>query len=81
MMARGYETCVTCFKLAEDMDETEKRVLKIDNNLLKECVSSLFGAGFGTVAVTLRYGILIMALHPEIQQKVQNEIDRVIGRD
>ena len=58
----------------------DKERLDIEGKTLKITVSSIFGAGFGTVASALRYMFIIMALHDDIQKKVQAEIDRVIGR-
>jgi cytochrome P450 len=41
----------------------------------------LFAAGSETTATTLAWAFLFMVLHPEAQQKVQEEIDQVIGHD
>ncbi|NXA89066.1 CP2DH protein, partial [Melanocharis versteri] len=48
---------------------------------LRLVTADLFTAGSETSSTTLRWALLYMLLHPEIQSKVQAEIDKVIGRE
>ncbi|XP_068136094.1 cytochrome P450 2K1-like [Hyperolius riggenbachi] len=49
-----------------------------DGNLTT-LVGNLFSAGMETTSTTLRWGLLLMMKYPDIQKKVQDEIERVIG--
>ncbi|XP_038572270.1 cytochrome P450 2J2-like isoform X1 [Micropterus salmoides] len=44
------------------------------------CLLDLIEAGTETSSTTLRWGLVYMMHYPEIQEKVQAEIDRVIGQ-
>ncbi|XP_010220988.1 PREDICTED: cytochrome P450 2J3-like, partial [Tinamus guttatus] len=47
---------------------------------LVACVLDLFFAGTETTSTTLRWALLYMAAYPEIQARVQAELDAVVGQ-
>ncbi|KAM5164352.1 cytochrome P450 2K1-like [Mantella aurantiaca] len=49
------------------------------NENLTRLVRNLFSAGMETTSTTLRWGLLLMLKYPAIQEKVQQEISKVIG--
>ncbi|XP_019392692.1 PREDICTED: cytochrome P450 2K4-like isoform X1 [Crocodylus porosus] len=50
-----------------------------NNDNFKSLISNLFSAGMDTTSTTLCWGILLMTKYPKIQQKVQEEIEKVLG--
>lgn len=50
-----------------------------DENL-SVVIGDLFAAGMVSSATTLDWALLLMILHPEVQRRVQQEIDEVIGQ-
>lgn len=46
---------------------------------LIQVMNDMFSAGLETVANTLDWAILFLVLYPEVQYKIQEEIDQVIG--
>ncbi|XP_017547262.1 cytochrome P450 2G1-like [Pygocentrus nattereri] len=44
-------------------------------------VQNLFLAGTETTSTTIRYALMLLIRHPEIQERMQKEIDTVIGQE
>ncbi|XP_043737652.1 cytochrome P450 2D14 isoform X1 [Cervus elaphus] len=47
---------------------------------LRLVVADLFSAGMITTSTTLAWALLLMILHPDVQRRVQQEIDEMIGQ-
>ncbi|XP_048833569.1 cytochrome P450 2J2-like isoform X2 [Brienomyrus brachyistius] len=66
------------------LSEMEKRKDDVDAGFNEEnlcyCTFDLFLAGTETTSTTLYWGLLYMIKYPDIQEKVQAEIDSVVGR-
>ncbi|KAG8445781.1 hypothetical protein GDO86_010534 [Hymenochirus boettgeri] len=65
--------------LVKQQEEKKSSPSYYHNDNLRELVANLFNAGMETTSTTLRWGLALMMKYPEIQKKVQNEIDKVIG--
>ncbi|XP_051803067.1 cytochrome P450 2J4-like isoform X11 [Acanthochromis polyacanthus] len=62
-----------------EMGKNEDKDAGFDIKNLCICTLDLFGAGTETTATTLHWGLLYMIYYPDIQKRVQAEIDAVIG--
>ncbi|KAM9672634.1 cytochrome P450 2D17-like [Trichechus inunguis] len=66
------------------LDEVEKAKgnpeSSFTNENMRMVVADLFSAGMVTTSTTLDWALLLMLLHPDVQRRVQQEIDEVIGQ-
>ncbi|XP_075125363.1 cytochrome P450 2C29-like [Leptodactylus fuscus] len=65
--------------LAKQQEGKQESTLYYNYKNLGKLVSNLFTAGMETTSTTLQWGLLLMMKYPEIQKKVQREIENVIG--
>ncbi|XP_008115223.2 cytochrome P450 2C5 [Anolis carolinensis] len=70
---------IDCFFIRMDQ-EKHNEASEFTMESMVNCCLELFGAGTETTSTTLRYGFLILQKYQEIEEKVQEEIDRVVGR-
>ncbi|XP_071136088.1 steroid 17-alpha-hydroxylase/17,20 lyase-like isoform X2 [Mytilus edulis] len=62
-------------------EENEEILSQLSDTHLRQTLIGIFTAGIETSTVTLGFAVRYMAGLPEIQSKVQEEIDRVVGKD
>ena len=75
------DICDMFRKVAMSENENENALLKLDNDTLTTHVSTSFVAGLTPLTQTLQYALMIMALYPEVQTQVQEEIEAVVGKN
>ncbi|KAK2835778.1 hypothetical protein Q5P01_016262 [Channa striata] len=63
-----------------EMEKHKDSELGFSETNLAMCSLDLFLAGTETTSTTLQWALVYMIKHPEVQAKVQAEIDRVIGQ-
>ncbi|XP_005929970.1 cytochrome P450 2K1 isoform X1 [Haplochromis burtoni] len=76
-MCRGFVDAFLVRK--QNLEESGITNSHFHNENLVMTVMHLFAAGTETTSTTLRWGLLLMAKYPKIQDEVQEELRRVIG--
>nr|XP_027225549.1 cytochrome P450 2L1-like [Penaeus vannamei] len=66
--------------ISNEYDKRRPNVLPAELDLMRT-IFDLFAAGFDTTANTLRWVVLYMARFPEVQRRIQQQIDEVVPRD
>ncbi|XP_071394239.1 cytochrome P450 2K1-like [Centroberyx affinis] len=76
-MCRGFVDSFLVHK--QSLEESGNMNTHYHKTNLLTTVSNLFGAATDTTGATLRWGLLLMAKYPNVQDQVQEELSRVIG--
>ncbi|XP_053316450.1 cytochrome P450 2K6-like [Spea bombifrons] len=72
------QNVIDAFLVKQRAEKPNPELYFHDQNL-RILVTDVFAAGMETTSTTLRWGLLLMMKYPEIQKKVQDEIEEVIG--
>ncbi|XP_060709740.1 cytochrome P450 1A1 [Hemiscyllium ocellatum] len=64
----------------QDKKMDENANIQVSDEKIVGLVNDLFGAGFDTITTGLSWTIMYLVKYPDIQKKVQEEIDENIGR-
>ncbi|XP_058528016.1 cytochrome P450 2C18-like isoform X2 [Ochotona princeps] len=71
---------IDCFLIKMEQEKhNEQSEFTLEN--LKIAAFDLFIGGTDSISSTVRYGLLLLLKHPEVTVKLQQEIERVIGRN
>ncbi|NXN08533.1 CP1A4 protein, partial [Indicator maculatus] len=65
----------------QEKSSGEDTRVPISNEKIIDIVYDLFGAGFDTVTTALAWSLMYVALYPDIQKKIQEELDQTIGQE
>ncbi|KAM4598646.1 cytochrome P450 2K1-like [Polymixia lowei] len=76
-MCRGFVDSFLVRK--QSLEESGNMKTHYNKKNLLATVANLFNAGTDTTGTTLRWGLLLMAKYPKIQDQVQEELSRVVG--
>ncbi|XP_063348492.1 cytochrome P450 2G1-like [Pelmatolapia mariae] len=71
---------IDCFLIRINQEKND-RSSEFNYDNLVSTVLNLFIAGTETTSSTLRYALTVLIKYPKIQEKMQQEIDTVIGKD
>ncbi|KAG9489552.1 hypothetical protein GDO78_005495 [Eleutherodactylus coqui] len=66
---------------SEEQKLDENSNVKLSKQKIVNIVNDLFGAGFDTVTTALSWSLMYLVVYPDIQEKIQKELDKVIGRE
>ncbi|XP_074862673.1 cytochrome P450 1A5-like [Carettochelys insculpta] len=74
---------ITDSLIAQSQEEKVEANTKVDlpKEKIVNLVNDLFGAGFETVTTALSWSLLYLVTYPNIQKKIQEELDETVGQE
>lgn len=71
--------CIATKMIVDELDTAPADELEARENVVKNCMASAYAGGSDTTVSTLTSFFMLMALHPEIQRRAQQELDKVLA--
>ncbi|XP_070562991.1 cytochrome P450 1A1-like [Ptychodera flava] len=68
-------------KIRDEITQEELTSLKMDRSTIMTTIDEFFAASFETVASCILWCVLYMMEYPDVQSRVQKELDQVVGPD
>ncbi|XP_066297774.1 cytochrome P450 1A1-like [Branchiostoma lanceolatum] len=65
----------------EAEEEGDEDIKSLTDTHFRQTVVDILGAALDTTLQTMRWSVLLLAAHPEVQEKLAAELDSVVGRD
>ena len=63
------------------VENTEEKAALFSDDYMINTIADMFSAGYETTSMTLNWAVLYFTNFPDIQSKIQQELDDVVGRD
>ncbi len=68
-------------ELKQKNDGIATNYTKLDEESMMHTISQLFAPGTDTTSATLQWGLAYMVAYPQVQTRIQNELDEAVGRN
>ncbi|XP_066558120.1 cytochrome P450 1A1 [Amia ocellicauda] len=65
----------------QDKKVDENANVQVSDEKIVGIVNDLFGAGFDTISTALSWSLVYLVVHPDIQKKIQNELDENVDME
>ncbi|NWI96530.1 CP1A5 protein, partial [Pitta sordida] len=72
---------ITDSLIEQCLDKKVEANTQIPKEKVVNLVNDIFGAGFDTVTTALSWSLMYLVTYPDIQKRIQEELDQTIGRE